>query len=144
MNIINIGLQLRDVLYSMKENYPELEWDDNLGGACVIGSAFMVKALQKINLNPIFNWGSFHSQNRHYGHCWVNLNNHIIDVTATQFAELENIKVVYINKHNWLYSKYFSVRKGNHLIDLFNTNPKYSQFAVKKYSKELNNFLNKM
>lgn len=54
---------------------------DNLFGGCAIASYTLYKALIKLGHQPKF----IMRENDCTSHCWVELNDHVIDLTATQF-----------------------------------------------------------
>jgi len=71
------------------------KWREDLAGACGDASLALAFLLQKEGFPAEF------VQGRHKqcgGHCWVELYDHIIDITATQFPLSRKIRI--IRKHN--------------------------------------------
>ena len=93
-DILNIGSIIHREIKLQLAVYQKI-FKYNLKGACGLASITLFDKLKsKYNLNVIF--GSYKKE----PHCWLEYNNLIIDLTATQF----NIKKeVYIAKYNHKY-----------------------------------------
>lgn len=61
----------------------------DLEGMCAIASASLFNALKKHKFNPKFVLGTY----KLLDHCWVELNDSIVDITASQFG-LDNITII--------------------------------------------------
>jgi hypothetical protein len=66
----------------------------DLEGWCAIASSFLVKKLKERKIKAEFVKGSF----KHGSHCWIECENYIIDLTATQFSSIT--KKVFITLKN--------------------------------------------
>ena len=92
--IIKLGEKIHKALkdLSVNKDYLANEYANgrihhNLAGGCAVGSHFLVKELRrqyKIRAKFVVTWG----------HAFVEYNNHIIDITATQFGAKEKVLVV--------------------------------------------------
>lgn len=58
-----------------------------LGGACGIASCYLMQLAKKENINVKFCHGLFFKGKQSCYHCWVEYNNIIYDITATQFGD---------------------------------------------------------
>ena len=72
----SIHLALSKMQKDDKNNF--YSWFGNLAGACAIGAAATYKSLKQKGFDPVIVIG--------IGHCWVEIDNIIIDPTATQFG----------------------------------------------------------
>ena len=76
----------------------DIDWDEDLGGACAAASQALHRLLLEYGFNSLFIEGEFDidgfkdPSDEFIGHCWVlvgykNSKPELIDVTATQFGE---------------------------------------------------------
>lgn len=73
---------------------------------CAIGAYTLNKILKSCKFKTQFITGTYYddiADNVCY-HCWVEINEHIVDITATQFSGITN-RVHMISKENKLYKK---------------------------------------
>jgi hypothetical protein len=62
--------------------------DPNLGCMCAIGSYVLYQELKDAGYSPELKIGTF---NKFTTHCWVEIDDKIVDITATQFKEQKRI-----------------------------------------------------
>lgn len=84
----------RDVELLVPHFYP-----NNLGGACGTASYHLMRLANLNNIYPTFIGGTFvrdkeNKPSRIDDHCWIEYQNYIIDLTATQFGSFPAINVV--------------------------------------------------
>lgn len=72
----------------IETNLPE-HCNPNLEGCCSFGSYLLSKVLQKNGYDAYFVEGEYDDN----FHCWVELDNVIIDITATQFGDLPKVYI---------------------------------------------------
>lgn len=90
--ILYAAVEVRETLEAeQKTNKP---WQDNLCGACAVGSVLLKKKLEEQGIETLFVLGS-HPQVRG-SHCWLEIGGKVIDVTASQL-DLP-LKIYYGNK----------------------------------------------
>lgn len=89
----------------VEKNLPE-HCDSNLEGCCSFGSYLLSKVLQKNGFEAYFVEGEYDDEY----HCWVELNDVIIDITATQFGDFPQ---VYVTDSD---DKYYINTYGNNAI----------------------------
>lgn len=81
--------------------------EENLMGYCAIASAALVTALEKHGIeariivgffdeNEEWDYNDDNPEQLNPNHCWVEIPYHYVDITATQFSQYENEKVVII------------------------------------------------
>lgn len=83
-----VALETREWAEKYHKQSPDKYWP-GLGGMCAIASARLFKDLKKLKLNPQIHLGS--------NHCFVVVDDHVIDVTATQFSRWQ-FPNVYVEK----------------------------------------------
>jgi hypothetical protein len=116
----------------IEQNLPS-DCDDNLCGACSFGSYLLTKVLQKNGYDAYFVEGDY----KNSCHCWVELDDVIIDITATQFG---NYPKIYITNND-----------DNYYINTYGTNAvrevKKQWFQggwIKRFNKKLPYLLREM
>ena len=78
----------------------------NLCGWCAISAAYFFRELSKENIDAELHYVS--------GHCFVVVDDHVVDITASQFDEFENVEILILHikeaEQHWFYqsSKVFS------------------------------------
>jgi hypothetical protein len=80
-NIKDAGLSIHTECLNLHKSHPRW-FSENLNGACAIASFALYEFLQKQSLKCKFILGKYIDNT----HCWVELENQIIDLTATQFG----------------------------------------------------------
>lgn len=85
--IDHVAEAVRTALEQVKVRRPDLNWGPGLVGACSVGSAALVRLLRRRGIPAVFVLGSYTHIQVMPGsvHCWVQVGDEIIDVTATQF-----------------------------------------------------------
>jgi hypothetical protein len=74
----------------------------DLRGACAIASATLFKVLKDAKYSPEFYCGESFASG---GHCWIVVDNFIVDITATQFGKKnKRVSIVPINNDRKHYS----------------------------------------
>ena len=73
----------------------------NLTGACALSSYILFLCLKRNGYKTRFVIGKCFGDN----HCWVELNQSIIDLTATQFNLFDKVHITKINDKNYLANK---------------------------------------
>lgn len=105
------------VLNARYTNFPVFtDWVGiRLDGACAIASYHLMKKLKsKYKKDVHFILGGFKvSKDRYYNHCWLHVNDHIVDITATQFNYVDKVKVLPLAKN----SKYLPEYKNKKALD---------------------------
>lgn len=80
------------------------EWDYDLGGACGVASYHLMRLANKVKVYPDFVAGTFSMDGESQGHCWIEYQNHIVDLTATQFSiDYDAIHIVPTNDMHYLF-----------------------------------------
>lgn len=145
-NIIikKLGKQIRSEIEVWTKENPDVE-EGSLQGACAIASYIMYRSLIKLGFKPQF----VMADSGFGAHCWVTLDDDVIDLTATQFNNLnrKHPKVLIIDKRLYLNKisqlkdyKYFSFNKK--AIEITKTwdqqNPLVYTKEIKKFIKNLN------
>jgi hypothetical protein len=77
IDLIKLGEQIHDAMRVFAKSSDKNWIWHNLEGGCAIGSWLLVKEAGKRNIQAKFIIGA--------GHCWVESNKYIYDITATQF-----------------------------------------------------------
>lgn len=89
----------KDIELLVPDYYPY-----NLWGACGSASYHLMRLANISNIYPTFVGGTFitdGNDNSKWGHCWIEYQNYVIDLTATQFGSYPNINVVPKNDHHY-------------------------------------------
>jgi hypothetical protein len=65
------------------------EWDNDLNGACGVATFHLMALANKHGTSPTFVAGLFslNQDEEEHGHCWIEYDGYIIDITAAQFDE---------------------------------------------------------
>jgi hypothetical protein len=111
--------------------------DEELGCWCAICSYEVFKRLRRAKLNPTFVqvWDG----NGYDGHCFVECQGYIVDVTARQFiGNLRSVEVRYNNPGYWFWVRNSQINKSVHKA---NTTSQI-QKLVKDWPSEQNPFKN--
>jgi len=106
----------------------------NLAGACAIASYVMYRALIKFGYKPQF----IMADSGCGCHCWVELDNHVIDLTATQF-NMALPKVLITKKIDYFKSipelkSYYDSKKNNSAVS---STKNWDQQSPIIYNKEI-------
>jgi hypothetical protein len=125
--------------YSVRKTFDRKWHVSGLRGACAQASASLVKLSNAYGLRPTFVHGTFVIQGkyplwwiRHHDHCWVQYQDHVIDITATQFDPHTNTshkKVLVVPKKDPRYKVY---RKGINALDDWDVDPKWIESVHRK------------
>ena len=101
----------------------------NLMGYCGVAARYIELLANKQNIHPIFVCGYFNSYyrtldkyNNISGHCWIELDDYIVDITATQFKKAST-------KINRDFGKKVYVSTAN--------NPHYTMYAIGNTAKNI-------
>lgn len=92
----------KDIELLVPDYYP-----DNLCSACGSASYHLMRLANLSNIYPTFVGGYFiregnQEPNKFFdGHCWIEYQNYIIDLTATQFGSYPDINVVAKNDYHY-------------------------------------------
>lgn len=120
--------ELEAIRYSCESHARESNQDANLGGYCGIAS-YCIRVWYQFK--PIINYGYFDIKSN--PHCWVTINGHIIDITATQFDIKE--KIIFDKKEKWSHL-YYRTRTMKSYYD-FRLWPEYQIPSPSKVEKIL-------
>lgn len=108
---------------------------NHLMGACAIGAACVYNLLKNSGFEPFFIKGLYKWEKHNYydEHCWVEVNQYIVDITATQFGFTSSVLI--FNRYNAL-GKRFIAKKAfaADLIEIskdFYDWPLHQQFSPK-------------
>lgn len=109
--------KLRDDIYHLSF------YDRDLAGACAVASFFVHKKAIALGLNSILNHGYYKED----FHCWVSIDNIIIDITATQFGIKRKIFITKSTNKNYKSIRKFISNKAPKYFDDWGTvqNPKH-------------------
>lgn len=118
-NIISIATFVRQQVEEwFKTEHHEHINTDTLGGACAVASFALVCALKSCGHEQA---QFFCSYNDTRGHCWVEINGVVVDITATQFGSY--FQKVHIfpkkQKHMWPFYNFPVTVKGLQAFDDF-------------------------
>jgi len=116
-----------------KSEYKEVGYADweaaTVEGYCGIAAAYLERLANQNGLHPIYCIGTFKSYCRLIGtyqalsgHAWIKYHDHIIDITASQFANTESRIERDFNKRVYVCKS---------------TNPHFSEFAVGPNAKQM-------
>lgn len=94
-SILNLGKFIRSQVEIWTKDNPDIDQYD-LGGACAIASYTLYRCLIKLGYEPKL----IMADSSCGCHCWVELNNYIIDLTATQF-NIALPKVLIVSKFHY-------------------------------------------
>jgi hypothetical protein len=72
----------------------EREPTNHLGGWCAIASAHLWRELRRKGIEAVIGI----TQREWYSHCYVIVEDHIVDVTATQFKEFRDLAIVVLHE----------------------------------------------
>jgi hypothetical protein len=89
VTILQTGIKVHDLLKKerARPGSRACDWNEDLCGACAIGSLLLQKKLREQNVETVFNKGEIYFRGRFIGHhCWLTKDDQIIDVTATQLG----------------------------------------------------------
>src|SRR5574337_1068867 len=101
METLEIAQAIHEGLFRFVKTSRNKYFYSDLAGACALGSFILYEELKNLGLFPKFVLGTHH--HCCFGdHCWVELNNDIIDVTATQFNE-SGLVVCPIDDHRYMH-----------------------------------------
>ena len=112
--IINISEQVRKACEKFAMSKEAIEYDfyndEELGSMCAVASTALRDVLKRRRFNPVLMQGEFGDGMEH---CWVQVKDKIIDVTATQFNTKDHkYPAVYItNVNNKKYSEGKKIKK---------------------------------
>jgi hypothetical protein len=132
-SIKKIGKFVRsNVIEWTKDNYDIDKW--NLAGACAIASYTLYKCLIKLKYKPKF----IVAEGCNGAHCWLELDNYVIDLTATQF-NMALPKVLITNKNYYFKAipelkSYYEVKVNRSAIKSTRT---WNQQSPIIYNKEI-------
>ena len=91
--IRRVGLVVRRFLRRLRRCYPE-NFTERLEGACAIGSATLARVLRRCGMPARLVIGAFYKGDEFVSfHAWVEVDDRIVDVTATQFGRLPAVLV---------------------------------------------------
>jgi hypothetical protein len=131
--VINLAKQARFYLEILAlQNNVDL-FKKDLCGYCGVGSFFLKRLGKFINLDFDFVCGTYSSTNHYSGHCWVEFDNHVIDITGTQFYK-DIINPVHIVKKNKKYNSKRTNESALHYMSKYW--PIEQQYQT--YEKDLN------
>lgn len=114
---------VHDLIPIVKFNSWSLCRQKDMGGACGVASMHLLNLANKRGFNPTFVSGFFAGPkniiSKSGGHCWIEYDGHIIDVTATQFCRSYN-QIHVVRNDNKRYQGNFRTRDltkaiNNHL-----------------------------
>ena len=91
--IIQVAEKVRDsIAKELGDSFPS-----GLGGDCAVSSYTLHKKLNRLGFKSKFVQGHY----RMMEHCWVEIDNLIIDITATQFGIKEKVYITRTNDKNY-------------------------------------------
>ncbi len=132
-SIRKLGKYIRSQVEIWTKDNPDVdEW--NLAGACAIASYAMYRALIKFGYKPEF----IIADSGCGCHCWISLDDYIIDLTATQFNM--SLPKVLITKNKDYFKaipelkNYYSIKKNSSAV---RDTRKWNQQSPIIYTKEI-------
>jgi hypothetical protein len=93
--IREIGTKVRNICLDKYKN----RFDSSLSACCAIASGRLFKELSKVGYKPIIIENQYPDDDD-YGHCYVMVEDYVIDVTATQFGQSEPICLFKYGEHD--------------------------------------------
>ncbi len=92
--IIILGEAIYDAIYLFRKEIPGVHRfiDENLMGACAIASFFLHHKLKSEGISSSFIEGFYGIDDS--PHCWLTIENSIIDITATQFNYFDKVIIL--------------------------------------------------
>jgi hypothetical protein len=90
--IRSISLQVRQ--WCEDRDQLEKHPTNNLGGWCAICSAHLWRELQRKGIQAVIGI----TQKQWYSHCYVVVDDHVIDVTASQFKQFRDVSIVILHE----------------------------------------------
>ena len=135
--IKRLGKLIRSEVEAWVDENPDIE-PDNLLGACAIASYVLQRALVKLGYKPKFVMADSYDG----AHCWIELDDYVIDLTATQFNM--SLPKVLITKKKYYYdsipelNSYNSIFFNRKAVSLVKN---WQDQSPIKYYKEINKLI---
>ncbi len=126
--IINIAIQVRravEVFAKTDKNHDVGGNPENLCCYCAIASYALMTALKKQGIKCRLISGFFDEtgeyeeyEEKSINHCWVEVNNKILDITASQFPEHRNYSIVILPNNKSIETGYYPLEYPKTLKEL--------------------------
>ena len=104
-DILNVAREARELCEILsRRHFLNRSKKITLAGYCLLASDLLYHRLKNKSFKPKFMVG----ENYYKGHCWIEIDDYVLDITATQFGC--KTKILLIKKENYLYGKYKDIR----------------------------------
>ena len=97
----------------LKLSYKYTLSNNNLGGLCGLSSYFLSQELLKYFKSTKYCYGFFYRSRTNYcGHAWIEVDDYIVDITATQFEKVPTTVLILRKENANKYKKLVDGKRG--------------------------------